>query len=284
MAIKIVTDSTSYIPQQLRKEYDISVVSLNVAIDSETFREEELDNLTFYTKMSKSKAIPTSSQPSPQEFYNVFEKLVLEKNSVLGIFISSEMSGTFSTAAMVKNMISEKYPEAKIEILDSRSNCMELGFAVLAAVRSARTGQAMEEVINQAKQVMERSRFLFVPDTLQYLQKGGRIGGASALLGSLLQIRPILTVIDGKTAMLGKVRKKERAVQEVINMFLEDVKQKELGEAVIMHINHREGATRISKLLEEKLGISLPICDIGPVIGLHVGPGTLAIAYYTLKP
>ncbi|RYD02239.1 hypothetical protein N752_25850 [Desulforamulus aquiferis] len=171
MSVKIVTDSTSYIPLELRKKYDITVVSLSVTFDSETYREEEIDNLTFYNKMSRSKTIPTSSQPSPQEIFQVFEKLVLEGHSVVGIFLSSEMSGTFSGACLVKKMIIEKYPDACIEIIDSRSNCMELGFAALAAARAASYGQAMAGVINETKRVIARSRFIFVPDTLEYLHK-----------------------------------------------------------------------------------------------------------------
>lgn len=281
MDTKIVTDSTSYIPHNLRKEYDISVISLGVTFDLETFPEEGIDNDTFYDKMAKSKTIPSSSQPSPMDFYNNFEKIIINQNAVVGIFISADMSGTYSSALMAKKMIIEKYPAAEIEILDSKSNCMELGFAVLAAAKAAKAGASIKEVLEQAFLVMKRSRFLFVPHTLEYLQKGGRIGGASALLGSLFQIRPILTIIDGRTALLSKFRKKERAIQEATRIFLEDVKQKGLGEAIIHHINCKSEAARLASLVEEKLGVILPVYPIGPVVGLHVGPGTLGIAYYT---
>ncbi len=283
MHIKIVTDSTSYIPYDLRKEYDISVVSLGVTFELDSFPEEEIDQGAFYERMARSKSIPTSSQPAPMDFYNTFEKLVTNNNKVVGIFISSDMSGTYSTALMAKRMIIEKYPAAEIEILDSRSNCMQLGFAVLAAARAAKAGASIIEVVEQAAQVMKRSRFLFVPDTLEYLQKGGRIGGAAALLGSLFQIRPILTVIDGRTALLSKFRKKERALQAAVGIFLTDVKEKGLGEAIIHHINCKSEAAELAALVREKLGVNLPVCSIGPVIGLHVGPGTLGIAYYTEK-
>jgi DegV family protein with EDD domain len=281
MIVKIVTDSTSYIPQHLRDEYDISVVSLGVTMDTETFREEEIDSATFYNKMAQAKSIPTSSQPSPQEFYNVFENIILQGHAVVGIFLSAEMSGTYSTANLVKKMIQEQHPNAVIEIVDSRSNSMELGLAVLAAAQAAKNGAPIGEVVAQAQFVMDRSRFLFLPNTLEYLQKGGRIGGAAALLGSLLQIHPILSVVDGRADLLKKVRKKDRALQEMINMFLNDVKQKGLGEAFIHHINCEDEAQKLSRRLAELIGTELLLVPIGPVIGLHVGPGTVGIVYYT---
>ncbi len=281
VSIKIVTDSTSYIPRELRSEHDISTVSLSVNFDSETYEEEQIDNSTFYEKMSKFQGLPTSSQPSPLKIYNIFEKLVSSGHSVVGIFISSDMSGTHSAALMAKTMIMDKYPDAIVEIIDSRSNCMEMGFQVLAAAKAAKEEMPIKEVMASAQKVINTSRFLFVPDTLEYLQKGGRIGGAAAFFGSILKIRPILTVIDGKTAVLGKVRTKTRAIQTMINTLLEDAKEKGLSEVVVHHINSKTEGEQIAKTIEEHLNISVPVYSIGPVIGLHVGPGTIGIAYYT---
>lgn len=281
MAIKVVTDSTSYLPRHLRDELDISVVSLSVNFEHETYAEEEIDNDAFYRKMARSPEIPTSSQPTPQEFYDVFERLVREGHAVVGIFISSDMSGTYSTALAAKDRILEMHPDARIEIIDSRSNCMELGFVVLAAARAAQAGEPMEEVLARARSMIRRTRFLFVPDTLEYLRKGGRIGGAAALLGTMLQIRPILTVIDGKTAVLEKVRTKARAVQKIVGVFLEDIERRGLGDVVVHHINDEAKGRDLAALLQEKLKRAVPVYSIGPVIGLHVGPGSVGVAYYT---
>lgn len=283
MTIKVVTDSTSYLPQDLREELDISVVSLSVNFEDETYAEEQIDNAAFYRKMAQSREIPTSSQPAPQDFYNVFERLVRQGHAVVGVFISADMSGTYSTALAAKERILEKYPEARIEIVDSRSNCMELGFVVLAAARAAQAGETMEEVLKQARDVIPKSRFLFVPETLDYLKKGGRIGGAAALLGTILQIRPILTVIDGKTAVFGKVRTKGRAVQKMVNVLLDDIERRGLKEVVVHHINDEAQGRNLAAVLQEKLKKVVPVCSIGPVIGLHVGPGTVGVAYYTEK-
>jgi len=128
---------------------------------------------------------------------------------------------------------------------------------------------------------MARSRYLFVPESLDYLKKGGRIGGASALLGSILQIKPILTVIDGKTAVLTKVRQQERAIQTIVDLVLKDVECRGLGEIGVHHINCEAQGMRVAEVLAKALGQPVPLYPLGPVIGLHVGPGTIAVAFYT---
>lgn len=231
--------------------------------------------------MEEYTTIPTSSQPSVEEIYKSFEQHVRENNEVVGIFISSHMSGTFSTASMVKNMILEEYPDAKIELIDSKSNSMQLGFAVIMAAEAAVEGKRLESVVEAADKNIKRSRFIFSPDTLTYLKKGGRIGGASALIGSLLSIRPILTVLEGKTEILSKVRTSKRAVDTIINTFIEDTKKFGFGDVIIHHVNCEEKAKKIAYIIEKQIGKVVKICDIGPVIGVHVGSGALGLVYYT---
>lgn len=283
MAVKIVTDSTSYIPVKLKNQYDIYTSSLSVAFEDESFKEVDIDNKLFYKKMEKANEIPKSSQPSIEELYNIFENIVKLKNEVVGIFISSEMSGTYSTAKLVRDMIIEKYPQAVIELIDSRSNCMQLGYAVLTAARAAKEGKCITEVVLAAEQNIESSRFIFIPDGLEYLRMGGRIGGASALLGSILQIKPILTVAEGKTTLMKKVRTKKRALKWMIEKLAKDTKNRRLGEVIVHHINCEDEAKLFAKKIEGIIGKTVEICSIGPVIGLHVGPGAIGIVYYTEK-
>ena len=281
MTVKIVTDSTSYINEELRKKFDISIVSLSVIFDNEEFKEINIKNESFYEKLHKSEVIPTSSQPSLNEMYNVLEKHVRDNNEVVGVFISSDMSGTYSNACLAKDMILENYPNALIEIIDSRSNCMQLGYAALTGAKAAQKGKSVSEVASIVEDNIRRSKFLFIPDTLEYLKKGGRIGGASALLGTIFQIVPILTVVDGKTEMFNKVRTKKRAIQTMIDKFIEDTTKHGLGEVMIHHINDVEGALTFAKIVEGVVGKKIDIDPIGPVIGTHVGPGALGIVYYT---
>ena len=281
MAIKIVTDSTSYIPEEFINKYDISVVSLNVIMNGESIREVDLDNETFYSKMEESTEIPSSSQPSPDEIYNTFENIIKEGNSIVGIFISSDMSGTVSSANLIKNMLLEKYPTAHIEIVDSRSNCMQMGYVAIEAAKAAAAGKSMEEVIDVCTSVINNSRFLFTPDTLDYLKKGGRIGGASALLGTLFQIKPILTVCDGKTTVFIKVRTKKKAVDTLVTTLVNDLQGKELGGVIVHHINCQDEGLSLAAKIKKQLGVDVQIDTIGPIIGLHVGPGSIGVAYFT---
>ncbi|MGL4737170.1 MAG: DegV family protein [Cellulosilyticaceae bacterium] len=280
MSIKVVTDSTSYIPEELLKMYDISVISLNVIINDKSVRELDLSNDSFYEAMAQCKDLPTSSQPTPEEMMSVFEKHIAQGDSVLGVFLSSEMSGTFSSAHMIKEMLLERYPKAEIVLLDSRSNSMQMGYAVVEAAKAAAAGKSMAQVIASAEFVINNSRFVFTPDTLDYLKKGGRIGGASALLGNLLQIKPILTVTQGKTAILTKVRTKKKAVSTIVDTLFDDYSPDELGSVIVHHINCETEGRALASALEEKLGTPIMLQSIGPVIGLHVGPGSIGIAYH----
>lgn len=281
MAIKIVTDSTSYIADEYIKKYDIKLVSLNVIINGVSSREVDIENEVFYEEIKNSKEIPKSSQPIPEEMLNTFREIVEDGDSIVGIFLSSKMSGTYSNANMIKDMILEDYPDAEIHILDSKTNCMQMGFAVIEAARTASEGKSINEVINAANHVINNSRFLFTPETLEYLKKGGRIGGAAALFGNVLQIKPILTVVNGETSVFKKVRTRKKAIEEIVKTVLEEIESKGLGDIVVHHINCQEDGLKLAKALENKLGKKVEIQSIGPVIGVHVGPGSIGIAYYT---
>ena len=283
MSIKIVTDSTCYIPKSISESQDISIVSLSVSFPAKTYIEEETDYDNFYQTLSESTTLPASSQPSLHSLISCFENIVSAGNSVVAVFLSSLMSGTYSTALTAKDIVMKKYPQANIEIIDSKSNSMEMGLAVLAGAVTAKAEASVKDVIDSINYIIERSRFLFVPETLTYLKKGGRIGAASALLGNILNIKPILTVTDGITTVFDKVRTKKKAVEKIVDFFLEEIKEMGLGQVVVHHINCEEEGRKLAELIQSKIGKEkeVPVYPIGPVIGLHVGPGTIGIVYYT---
>lgn len=281
MSIRIIADSTCYLPKEYIDKYNVSIVSLNVLLNGKSYRETDLENDWFYKEMSKSPSIPTSSQPSIDDFYKAIESQVKEGHDIVGIFLSSDMSGTFSTSNLVKEMILEKYPNANIVMLGSRSNCMQAGYAILEAAKAAADNKSLDEVVSIAKSVIENSKFIFVPDTLDYLKKGGRIGGAAALFGSLLQIKPILTVTDGKTTVLTKVRTKKKAIDKIIDTVMEQNLKSPIKGLIVHHINCESEGQELANKLQDKLGISnIKIQSIGPIIGLHVGPGSIGVAYH----
>ena len=281
MSIKIIADSTCYLPQEYIDKYKISIASLNVLINGNSYRETDLSNDWFYNEMAKSSTIPTSSQPSIEELYNIVESIVKNGDDVVGIFLSSDMSGTFSTSNLVKNMIIENYPNAKIVMIDSRSNCMQAGFAVLEAAKAANENKSLDEVVSIAKNVIKNSKFIFVPETLDYLKKGGRIGSAAALLGSLLQIKPILTVEDGKTTVFTKVRTKKKTIDKIVNTVLEQNLKSPIKGIIVHHINCQSEGQELADRLKNSLGLeNVKIQSIGPIIGLHVGPGSIGVAYH----
>ncbi len=281
MSIRIIADSTCYLPQEYIDKYKVSIASLNVLLNGNSYREIDLSNDWFYNEMAKSPTIPTSSQPSIEELYSTVESLVKDGHDVVGIFLSSDMSGTFSTSNLVKNMIIENYPNAKIVMIDSRSNCMQAGFAVLEAAKAANENKSLDEVVSIAKNVIKNSKFIFVPETLDYLKKGGRIGSAAALLGSLLQIKPILTVEDGKTTVFTKVRTKKKAIDKIVNTVLEQNLKSPIKGIIVHHINCQSEGQELADRLKNSLGLeNVKIQSIGPIIGLHVGPGSIGVAYH----
>ena len=282
MAVKVITDSTSYIPRSLRASLDMGVVTLSSELEGVTYPDDMEDYGAFYTVLRKPGVFPTTSQPSVQAMVDLMESRVAEGHEVVGVFISQLMSGTYSTALLARDMVRERIPEAVIEVVDSKSNCMELGFAALAAARKAAEGGSVAEVAAAAEEMTGRTRFLFTPLTLEYLRRGGRIGNAAALLGSLLQIKPILTVVDGKTDTFAKVRSLAKAWDTVVDAFAKDIKEKGgLGEAYVHHIDDPDAGSRFAERISEVAGRVVETIPIGPAIGTHVGPGTVAVVYYT---
>ena len=285
MAIKVLSDSTSYINPEIQNELGIDLIPLSVNFPDESFLETEVDYEYFYNKIEKTGIIPTSSQPSLGEIMEKFRGIVAHGDEVLAIFISSAMSGTYATALQARDKILQEYPKARIEIMDSYTNCMALGMQVIAAAREVKAGANLNKALQAAQYVRDRVRFFFVPETLDYLKKGGRIGTASALLGTILNIRPILTVDmkTGMTHLLTKTRGTSAAINRMLEIMEEDRNKYGLKEILIHHINAPEKANMLRNLLMERYGMPVDICSIGPVIGLHTGLGTVGFVYYTEK-
>ncbi|MDD4802768.1 MAG: DegV family protein [Syntrophomonas sp.] len=281
MGVKIVTDSTSYIDVDVQRELDIAVIPLSVSFPDETFLETQVDYDYFYNKIEKEGIIPTSSQPAQGKIHKVFADIVEQENEVLAIFLSSDMSGTYDSALAARELIMRENPAARIEVIDSRTNCMAMGLSVLAAARAAREGKSLAESAEAARRTMKQVKFYFVPAGLEYLKKGGRIGGAAALLGSILNLKPILYVKNGKTAMLEKVRGTRAAIERLTKLLEEDNRLYGVNNVIVHHISCPDKAAQLAQTIKQRYGLEAEVLSIGPVIGLHVGPGTLSVIYCT---
>ncbi|WP_438446765.1 DegV family protein [Gorillibacterium sp. sgz5001074] len=275
-AIRIVTDSTSDIPHGLRQELGIEMVPLKVHFGDETYLDSiTIDSDTFYRKLSEAPALPTTSQPSPMDFLEVYRRLAAEPGTqIISIHLSSTFSGTYQSANLAKSMMEE---EGDITLVDSLSATYGIGLLVVAAARAAREGQSKEEILSMIERLRSETSLYFLVDTLEYLHKGGRIGKASAVFGALLNIKPILSIdSEGEVASVDKVRGSKRAVARIIEL----LKERHSGpvRVTIAHAACLQQAEELGAMLGEHFDVTEHlITTIGPVIGAHVGNGTLGV-------
>ena len=284
MAVVVVTDSASYLPAALRDSLGVRVVSMYVAEDGRVTPEAELDWPEFYARLSTTRELPTTSQPTVQDLQTVFAEAVSEDREVLAVLISGGMSGTVTSAEMAARLVMEVSPDARVTVVDSRANCMQEGFAVMAAAEAARSGASLAECELAARESMRRSRFLFVPGSLEYLRRGGRISAAGALLGALLRVAPVLTAANGETGVAGRARTTSRAKEMIARLMRADVNRLGLKRVVVQTIGDIRAGTEFAREhIEPIAGYPVEVVPIGPVVGLHVGPA-VGVAYETLDP
>jgi len=277
--IIVVTDSTAYIPAKALDGLDIPVIPLWLIWGDERFRDGvDIDPQTFYRRLQGSKIFPTTSQPSAGEFADFFRQASDGADGVVGIFISSKLSGTVPNAQAALAQL----PDLNIRVVDSFSTSMDLGFCVLTAARAAAAGKSLDEVVAVAEDMRDRAHVFFTVDTLEYLHRGGRIGGARRLLGTALNIKPLLQIEDGLVEPLAQVRTKRKAVARMLEIAGEQLGGKKMAEAAILDVNAPEEGDSIARQTKEQFGLSKVYrTQVSPVIGAHVGPGTVGIAFYT---
>jgi len=279
--IQIVTDSTADLSIDLIKQFNITVVPLRVNFDQETFLEgKELSPKDFYQKLTTVEKLPTTSQPSPGDFAAVYQELAANGvKEIISIHLSKELSGTYQSALLAKSMVAE---QIKVTVIDSKLVSMGLGLVVLAAARAAREEKTQEEICKIIFEVQNKIKTFFVVDTLEYLQKGGRIGKASSIVGTLLNIKPILTIADGEVHTFEKIRGKGKALDRIMEIANENIQGKKV-QCAITHSNCLDTALKLhEKILNELNCTEIYISDIGAVVGTHVGPGTVALMFYTI--
>ena len=275
--VAVVTDTTHYLPPTLVAEHGVHQVSLYVTEGAHQRREADITDLgAFYEGLRTSAALPTTSQPSIGDFLAVYEPLAEAGRDVVSVHISGGISGTVEAARQAAGQLAEKAPNVRVEVVDSALACGALGLVVLAAAARARGGADAEAVAARAHDACEATRLWFAVDTLEYLRRGGRIGGAQAWLGGALKIKPILT-IDGEIVPIERVRTSGRAFERMVD-YLRARHDDGADAWVVQHIQAPDVADR---LIENGLQIfghdPVFVSEIGPVIGAHVGPGLVGV-------
>ncbi|MGD0173426.1 MAG: DegV family protein [Anaerolineales bacterium] len=273
----VVTDSTAYIPSPLILKHGIRVVPLSVVWGNEAFRDGvDMMPTEFYARLKTAKVMPSTSQPSPDEFKKVFGPIVEAGNAVLVVLVSSQISGTVDSAIQAK----KSFPGAKIEIVDTLTTAMALGFTTLAAARAVQGGAELAEAAQVARQAVADSGIIFVVDTLEFLRRGGRIGGAAAFLGAALNMKPLLTLHEGKVEALDKVRTKGKAVDRMLDLIEQQIgSRRPLRIGTVQAAAEEEAKALLERAKDRFHPEETIFSEVSPVIGTHVGPGTIGLAY-----
>jgi DegV family protein with EDD domain len=279
--VAVVTDSTAYIPDAALNGLDIPVIPLWLIWDDERYRDGvDIDPQTFYRRLQERDTIPSTSQPSVGEFVDFYRRVAEEKetNSIVGAYISSKISGTVASAEAAAAQV----PELDVTVINSFSTSMGLGFVALAAAREAAAGGSVADVVAAAKAVQERLTVLFVVDTLEYLHKGGRIGGAKRFLGTMLNIKPLLYLNDGQVEAMGQVRTKRRAIMEMLEVAEERLHGEQMAEVAVIDVDDREESDTVVEMVSKRFDVSTVYqTPVSPVIGTHAGPGTVGLGFYS---
>ncbi len=277
MTVRIVTDSTSDLTAEQLRQHGITMVPLNVHFGEEVFRDQiDLGPPRFFEKLKASPTLPKTSQPSPGQFEEAYRGLAPEADEIVSIHISTRLSATAQSAQLA---VQQMGGPPRIEVVDSRTTSVALGILAIEAARLAREGLGATAIAEAVRDMSARMRLIFFVDTLEYLQRGGRIGKAQAFLGSLVNIKPLLHVVDGEVQPLERVRTRQKAVDRLIAAI---DSAPPAAWFAILH-DQSPSATEVALLIQHAArrvdGEHVLVSPYGPVIGTHVGPGALGVAW-----
>lgn len=276
--VSVVTDSTTGLPAELAAQHGLQIIPLWVRFGEQSHRDGvDLRPDQFYPMLAGAPDLPTTSQPSAGEFLELYRKLAREAEAIVSVHISSELSGTVASALAARRV----FHDVPVHVVDSRSTAMGLGLIALAAARAAAEGQNGAQVAAAAERLVPWTSVLFVVDTLEYLRKGGRIGGASALAGSVIRIKPILHIHKGRIDALDKVRTRRKALNRLMEIVAKQVRGTGPIHAAVVHAAAPAEAEALWDRLARTFDCAeLHLAELSPAIGTHVGPGTVGVAFY----
>jgi DegV family protein with EDD domain len=275
--VAFITDSTAYIPKELLEEYPISVAPQVLIWGGQTYQDGvDIQPKEFYTRIKNAKVMPTTSQVTPKTFKEIFDQRLAEGYEILTIVVSEQLSGTLASAIQAREML----PGAPIEIVDSNTTAMAMGFHVLAAARAAMEGASLAECKAIAEKARQHTGVIFAVDTLEFLYRGGRIGGATRFLGTALNMKPILEVTGGRVEAIERVRTRSKSLNRVVELVQERVAGRQPVRLATLHANSPDDAQILLDDTSQKVkSIESIFSEVSPVVGNHAGPGTVGIAF-----
>lgn len=278
MKVAVMTDSTAYIPADVREKYNIHMVPLSVLFGDTTY-EEEVDITTeaFYEKIKEASELPKTSQPSIGYITEKLEELAQDYDAVISIHLSSAISGTCQAVASAGEMVDG----IEVYAYDSEMSCSAQGYFVFEAVDMINNNKTPEEIIHRFDDMKKSMRAYFMVDDLTNLQRGGRLSGAQAFVGSLLQVKPLLHFVDKKIVPFEKIRTRKKAINRIISLLEEDINDEDQLKITIIHANTPQAGEDLkTKLLEKHPSLDISISYFGPVIGTHLGEGAIGMCWY----
>jgi DegV family protein with EDD domain len=280
MKIAVMSDSTAYIPKEVRDKHQIHMVPLSVTFEDKTYREEiDITTEAFYQKLRNVKNLPKSSQPSIGIVTAKLEELAKDYDAVISIHLSSGISGTWQTVVSAGEMVDG----IDVYAYDSEISCMPQAYYVWEAVEMVRANKTPDEIIQRLDEIKQRMRAYFMVDDLSNLQRGGRLNNAQAILGSLLQVKPILHFVDKVIVPFEKIRTRKKAVRRIMEMLEEEASKDGKLRVAFIHSNNERAAIELNEEFLKKFpSIETTIAYIGPVIGTHLGEGAIAAAWYKI--
>jgi len=281
--IQIATDSSAHLPVEERQKYNIAVIPLKAIFGTTVYRDEvDLTNEQFYRMLPDVKEHPTTSQPSAGEFEQFYKPFIEAGKEIVSLHLPSKLSGTYASACAAKQNLEQQFKRTlPISIVDTPWLSMALGLLVIAAAQAAQAGKSREQILATVEALIPKLNLIFVVDTLEYLRRGGRIGGARALVGTLLQVKPMLEIRNGQVEPLEQPRSRARALARLLEVLKERADQRPLHVAVL-HANAPQEAEKIAEQVRAQYECKeFYITEIGPVIGIHSGPGAVGLAFYT---
>jgi fatty acid kinase fatty acid binding subunit len=277
--VAFVTDSTSYIPRDIREKYPITVVPQEVIWEGQTYEDDvTMTPDQFYTRLRTAKVMPTTSQVSVLNMHNAFEKLLAEGYDVLGIFLSEKLSGTWQSAQLAREEL--KSGKEKVDLVDSRTTAMAMGFIVLEAAKAAMDGASLADCKALAEKGREQVGVYLTVETLEFLHRGGRIGGAQRFLGTALNLKPILEVTGGRVEPVERVRTKGKALDRIVELVAERCKGKSPVRMATLHADSEADArATLDKINSIVNPVESVFAAVSPAVGTHTGPGTVGLAW-----